>query len=297
MRLFGQMLFKFAVAGFVCAAGACSLLPEKSSDDNSALLALALPAGASGDAACLESFPFSSGAYLADLSVNAAVGAGAFDDPTLATNRICGGGFGTGSTDVYSLGSSSECESGEECIVLEWNGLRVENGTGIDFVVYENPFIFGNNANSRFIEAVIVEVSEDGSNWCGWNPTYSGTTSTADLRDPSNYSDLAGVTPVVFSQTADNSLSAADLFTTTTDSNGTYLRGGGDGFDLSAASFGTTGTGCTSGVRSSLQSGGFVYLRLTTAYSRSSASYPLPTDSFDQKADIDGAVARQVGAR
>tara|TARA_B100001939_G_scaffold328249_1_gene323341 strand:- start:8084 stop:8974 length:891 start_codon:yes stop_codon:yes gene_type:complete len=265
--------------------------------DNSALLAAAIPSGGSGAQACLEQWPFASGAYLADNSVNAALDAGVFGDPTKATNKICGGGWTTGSTDVYSTGSSSECESGETCIVLEWTGKRVTNATGIDFVVYENAFLHGTNPNSRFLEPVIVEVSIDGNNWCGWNPTYSGSSSATDLRNPANYSDLAGITPVVFKQSDANSLTAADLFTETTDGYGTHLKGGGDGFDLDSSSFGNSGSGCNTTLRDSIRSSGFVYIRLTTAYSRNNSSYPLASDSFDQKADIDGVVARSVTNR
>ena len=265
--------------------------------NNDALLAAALPSGGSGGQACLESWPYSSGAYIADSSVNAAVDAGTFGDPTKATNKICGAGWASGGTDVYSTGSSSECESGENCIALEWTGKRVLDATGVDFVVYENPFLYNNNASSRFIEAVIVEVSQDGTNWCSWNPSYSGTTSAPDLRNPGNYSDLAGITPVLFMQSSANSLSASDLFTEVTDSYGNHLKGGGDGFDLSAPSFGTTGSGCNTTLRNSIRSSGFVYVRLTTAYSRNSSSFPIVSDSFDQKADIDGVVARSVTDR
>ena len=265
--------------------------------DTSALLAAALPLGGSGDQACLEQWPFASGAYIADASVNATVGAGVFGDPTKATNKICGSGWNTGSTDVYSTENSSECESGEECIVLEWTGKKVTNETGIDFVVYENPFLTGSNPNSRFLEPVIVEVSADGSNWCGWNPSYSGGSSNTDLRNPGNYSDLAAITPVEFKQSDSNTLTASDLFTEVTDSHGTHLKGGGDGFDLNASSFGNTGSGCNTTLRDSIRSSGFVYIRLTTAYSRNSSSFPMSSDSFDQKADIDGVVARNVTDR
>ncbi|MEQ8351151.1 MAG: LIC_13355 family lipoprotein [Leptospiraceae bacterium] len=276
---------------------ACSACSPSTGGDESLLLAAALPSGGSGDQACLEQWPFSVGAYLADASVNAAVGPETFDDPTRATNKICGGGWTAGSTDVYSTGTSSECESGEKCIVLEWTDKKVLNATGIDFVVYENPFLHGTNPNSRFLEPVIVEVSIDGSNWCGWNPNYSGSSGATDLRNPGNYSDLAAITPVTFKQSDSNTLTADDLFTETTDSYGTHLKGGGDGFDLDASSFGNTGSGCNSTIRDNIRSSGFVYLRLTTAYTRDSSSFPLANDSFDQEADIDGAVARSVADR
>ncbi len=265
--------------------------------DNSALLAAALPSGGSGDQACLEQWPFASGAYLADASMNATVSAGVFGDPTRATNKICGSGWSSGSTDVYTLESSSECEIDEDCIILEWTGKKVTNTTGIDFVVYENPFLTGSNPNSRFLEPVIVEVSIDGNNWCGWNPSYSGGSSKTDLRNPANYSDLAAITPVEFKQSDSNNLTADDLFTEITDGYGTHLKGGGDGFDLDASSFGDSGNGCNTTLRDNIRNSGFVYVRLTTAYSRNDTSFPLSLDSVDKNADIDGVVARSVADR
>ncbi|MCB1138024.1 MAG: LIC_13355 family lipoprotein, partial [Leptospiraceae bacterium] len=171
------------------------------------------------------------------------------------------------------------------------------NGAGIDFVVYENAFLV--SAPSRyFIEAVIVEVSEDGSNWCGWSPGYSGADGTrANVQNPANYTDVAGITPVLFKQSDSNTLSAIDLFSTTTDEYGTHLSGGGDGFDLASVNFGSTGNGCNATLRDSLRSGGFVYVRLTTANSRNSTTFPANPDSFDQQGDIDGVVARSVADR
>lgn len=278
---------------------ACSLFgnSEGSDDGAAAILAAAMPGGSSSGSACLASWPYSSGAYLADSSVNPSIRADTFGDPLLAQNRICGGGWSTGGTDVYTLGNSSECETGESCLVLHWNGKRVLNGSGIDFVVYENAFLIS-SPSRYFIEAVIVEVSEDGANWCGWSPNYSGGDSTrANVQNPDNYTDMAGLTPVLFKQSDTNTLGAADLFSTTADEHGTHLSGGGDGFDLSSANFGSTGNGCNTTLRDSLRSGGFVYVRLTTANSRNPTAFPANPDSFDQQGDIDGVVARSVADR
>ncbi|MCB1305203.1 MAG: LIC_13355 family lipoprotein [Leptospiraceae bacterium] len=254
----------------------------------------------SSSASCPGSWSFTN-AYLADVAV-ATKSTLTYGDPAKATNGICGGGWTAGSTDVYSLANNAVCEGAETCMRLEWKDKRVLNATGVDLVVYENAFDYSSTGTNRFLEPVIVEVSEDGTSWCGWNPAYSGITNTSDpsfessVRFPGNYSDLAGITPVLL-RSNETRLSSADLFTLTTDSHGTYLKGGGDGFDLDDADFGSSGNGCNTTLRDAIRSGGFVYVRLTTAYSRSSASFPLSNGSFDQTGDIDGVIAQQTGAR
>ncbi len=114
-----------------------------------------------------------------------------FGDPNKAINGIRGCGKTSGSLDVYSLQnspSSTKCKQNENCLVLEIQNKKIINGPGIDFVVFENPFCIGGEANcpnSRFMEPVIVEVSSNGSVWCGWNPQYTGSdTSNINLRNP-----------------------------------------------------------------------------------------------------------------
>lgn len=224
------------------------------------------------------------GAYLADAVDEApgATGAG-FGDANRAVNGVCGSPTAA-SLDVYSLkfsGTSTKCNPNEKCIVLDWVDRRVLNGAGTDFVVFENPF--NRASGGRFIEAVIVEVSEDGTFWCGWNPAYSGEKNSAvaqfsfDIYDVTEYVDVAGLEPVLFDQSTWTG-TAADVFD--------VVKAGGDHFDLADLS------GCQG-----IKDDGFVYLRLTTANSRSPASFPLPEDSFDQTADIDGVVARNVADR
>lgn len=234
-------------------------------------------------------WPFE-GAYLADLVTEAPGQTGSgFGNALCAVNGIYGGGENRGSTDVYSLSSSSEsskCEANEKCMVLEWAGRRVVNGDGADFVVFENPF---ERAAGRFMEAVIVEVSANGETWCGWKPEYTAkeTEEMDPVYNPESYTNLAGIEPVLFDQ-ATWTASAEDIFD--------QSKAGGDHFDLDDANFGNTGTNCAEGTKSAIQSNGFVYVRLTTANSRSE-TFPLPGDSFDQTADIDGVVARDVAPR
>lgn len=258
---------------------------------------------------CPVDWPFqnengeSQGAFLADSSVRPEITGEAFGDPLKAANGICGGGWNNGSLDVYSTAKSMHCDTNEDCVVLEWTDSKVINTTGIDFVVYENGFAYGNGM-SRFMEPVIVEVSNDLNSWCGWKPEYTGVTDLndpeflKDVRNSENFSDLAGITPVLFKQNPDakNTWKAEDLFTTTTDSRGTYLKAGGDGFDLDSPEFGQTGIGCSSELADQIKINGFRYVRLTTAYTRDSQTFPLAPDSFDRRADIDGVIAKSTEA-
>ncbi|MFN3604084.1 MAG: LIC_13355 family lipoprotein [Leptonema sp. (in: bacteria)] len=212
-------------------------------------------------------------------------GTDGFKNPTKSINGICGGGKTSGSLDVYSLQSNSGstlCVPNERCIVLEWEGKKVKNVAGVDFVVFENPFCIDIETNcfSRFMEPVIVEVSEDGINWCGWNPQYIGPdTSLVNLRNPNHWLRFAGKEPVLFNQET-WVLSELEIFDPS--------KAGGDGFDLDDGNF---GSGCTSGTKTNLQTNGFIYLRLVSAVSR---GFSYPSDSFDQTADIDGVVAKTV---
>lgn len=254
-------------------------------------------AGGSSSIGCsVSAWPFAPNAYLADI-VTEAPGQNhyQFGNPLCATNGIYGGGSGSGSTDVYSLKSSSmsiKCAPNEKCVVLEWKDSKVKNEAGVDFVVFENPF--NRTVTARFIEAVIVEVSEDGIHWCGWNPTYSGEKNNTlpnfitDIYNPAKYERLAGIEPVLLNQ-SNWQYSGDDIFD--------QLKAGGDHFDLDDAEFGSSGSGCSGAIKSMIQTNGFVYLRLTTANSRDGASFPLPPDSFDQTADIDGVVSKNITPR
>ncbi|MBW7857038.1 MAG: LIC_13355 family lipoprotein [Leptonema sp. (in: Bacteria)] len=260
-------------------------------------MAESIGVGGSSPIGCLVSaWPFAPNAYLADI-VTEAPGQNQYryGDPLCATNGVYGSAGGSGSTDVYSLKSSPTsvyCVPNEKCIVLEWANSRVLDSTGVDFVVFENPF--NRSESARFIEAVIVEVSEDGHNWCGWNPTYLGETNNtlpnfiADIYNPAKYERLAGIEPVLFNQ-SNWQYSATDIFD--------HSKAGGDHFDLSGANFGSSGNGCNVATKTQIQLNGFVYLRLTTANSRDGESFPLPPDSFDATADIDGVVAKQISNR
>lgn len=245
-------------------------------------------ASSGGASSCtVDAWPFAGGPYLADLVTEAPGETGStFGNSLCAVNGVYGGGANKGSTDVYSLkhsSTSTKCAANEKCIVLEWKDRKVMPVEGTDFVVFENPF---NRGGGRFIEAVIVEVSRDGTTWCGWSPAYTGETdSQSDIYDVTNYVDVAGLEPVLFNQSTWTG-TAADVFE--------VAEAGGDHFDLSDL---VASGDCDAGTVNAIQVGGFIYLRLTTANSRSLALFPLPGDSFDKTTDIDGVVARNVTDR
>lgn len=72
---------------------------------------------------------------------------------------------GGGSLDVVSLG----CGGG---ITLFFDPPGIVDGPGADFVVFENPFPFG---EETFVEPARVQVSEDGQTWFAFDCALDGT--------------------------------------------------------------------------------------------------------------------------
>lgn len=97
-----------------------------------------------------------------------------------------GGGTTQGSLDVLSLGKEGE-------IILEFTDLEIQDGPGVDFLVFENSF-------PGWVETAHVSVSDDGRDW-------------------KSFESLAGPAPVHSSP--DNGVSPTDV-----------AQAGGDGFDL-----------------------------------------------------------------
>lgn len=279
----------------ILAATGCLTQPRSSSDGSAlALLALA-GAGAIQSVSCSAySASAPSGTALADTVTSAPGASGSgFGDSYCAVNGVRGGGNDMGSTDVYSLSSTG---SGS-ILVLSFNGRKITNGSGADFIVFENPFNYNGNSSTRFMEAVVVEVSYDGSNWCGFNPAYG---SSSYSNNPAGWSRFGGITNVVYNQ-GSNNMDASTLF----------ASGGGDAFDLANLATGTTtganctsvaaNSGCTAGTVSTLQgtgaSQGVRYVRLIAASActnPNAANSNFPTDSgaFGGGPDIDGVIGR-----
>ncbi|AJR16060.1 hypothetical protein LEP1GSC107_4248 [Leptospira interrogans serovar Grippotyphosa str. UI 12769] len=207
------------------------------------------------------------------ISASAHTGTG-FQDSHCAVDGVLGLGNFNGSLDVFTLDTSGAGAS----LILGWNGKKVQNTAGTDFIVFENPFQQGGNPNSVFLEPVIVEVGNDQANWCGWNPVYNG--GGAFSTDPANWLRFAGLRYVDYNQIT-NPMNSVSLFN----------MGGGDGFDLGDANFGNSGTGCSAALRADFQNNGFLYVKLTSAKVILPA---LPIPGANENPDIDGVIAKQV---
>jgi len=125
--------------------------------------------------------------------------------PGIAIGPPFGGGAFEGSLDVVSLGNDGS-------ITLSFDDNRIVNGPGVDFRVFENPFL-NEVSGQTFAEVGIVSASADGVNFVPFP------------YNASNFAGLAGVEPVF-----------------STPSNGIDPRSpdaGGDAFDLATIGLAT----------------------------------------------------------
>ena len=208
-----------------------------------------------------------------------------FLDSNLSINGVRGGGMNSGSGDVYSLSK----EGITSILTLEWKNKRVLNGSGVDFIVFENPFYYNGDPTNAFMEAIIVEVSLDNINYCGFSPNYTYTNKTEYSRNPLHWQRFAGITPVLYNIDT-NPLTADDLYNP--------KLAGGDAFDLDNLSSSNEGNiGCTTDLRDKIKTEGFIYLRLTSATARvnpdTGQNYLQDTaGAYGGGPDIDGVIAR-----
>ena len=79
--------------------------------------------------------------------------------PDVVKGPPLGGGDAAGSQDVVSLGCGGS-------ITVAFSGPGIGDGPGPDFIVFENPFVVG---EETFSEPAWVGASEDGENWA-WFP-------------------------------------------------------------------------------------------------------------------------------
>ncbi len=212
-----------------------------------------------------------------------------FQDKTKSINGVRGAGLSSGSGDVFSLTATGTNAS----MVLEWSGKRVLNGSGIDFIVFENAFQYNSNPSTVFMEAVIVEVSDDNVSYCGFSPDYTFSPETTYSTNPTHWKRFAGITPVIYNIET-NIFSGNDLYDTT--------KTGGDGFDLdNLSATNDYNIGCNTTLRDKIKSEGFVYLRLTAATARTNAdtgaNFLQDTGAFSGGPDIDGVIARYRATR
>ncbi|PJZ56215.1 LIC_13355 family lipoprotein [Leptospira barantonii] len=252
--------------------------PESKDDSSLAALLFIAQTGSSANASrpCKDRIAIDqTGVYNAKeiVSAPANVGSG-FQDSICAVDGVMGMGSFNGSLDVFTLDTNGAGAS----LILGWFGKKVQNATGADFIVFENPFQQGGNATTVYLEPVIVEVGNDQTNWCGWNPTYTGGGTFSN--NPTNWLRFAGLKYVDYNQIT-NPMNSTTLF----------ASGGGDSFDLGDANFGNSGTGCNGALKTELQTNGFLYVKLTSAKAILTS---LPIPGANENPDIDGVIAKQL---
>ncbi|MBM9545507.1 LIC_13355 family lipoprotein [Leptospira sp. 201903074] len=211
-----------------------------------------------------------------------------FNDSSKAINGICGGGEFSGSLDVYALNLTGAGAT----IVLSWGGKTVKNVTGIDFIVYENPFRVSETSDRYAFDPMVVQVSFDGTNYCGFD--LSGfNPSAGDSNLISSWPGFGGLRPVLYHM-ATKPFNLDELFTSS--GNG-FLVGGGDGFNLDDLIVGGPGANCDAAARTNVQTNGFKFIKMISASAvtnpNTGSGYVYP-HSYNNGADIDGVVAKSV---
>ena len=124
--------------------------------------------------------------------------------PDIIEGPPVGGGTAMGSLDVLSLGNGGS-------IVVSFEPNAIVDGPGPDFIVFENPFLYGSPPHP-YAEPGQVSVSDDGVTWLAY-----ACTATNASGPP--YGTCAGWNPV-FSNPS-NGISPFDV-----------SRAGGEAFDL-----------------------------------------------------------------
>jgi hypothetical protein len=119
-------------------------------------------------------------------------GFGATKMPGIVQGPPVGGGDEMGGLDVLSLGFGGE-------IVLSFEPNAIVDGPGVDFLVFENPFLAGGDPTKPNAELGEVSVSDDGVAWktysctataypygacAGWHPVYSSPQNGISPLDP-----------------------------------------------------------------------------------------------------------------
>ncbi len=149
------------------------------------------------------------------------------DLPGVVLGPPRGGGAFQGSTDTFSLGLGGQ-------IVLEFTDNVVVDRPGVDFTVFENPFLVrGTTTEPPYAEPGTVSVSADGVHWA---------TFPCALDAPPYYPGCAGVYPVFANAGDPNAPSPLvpsttpieDLVGVPVDSFTPPPGSGGDSFDLAA---------------------------------------------------------------
>lgn len=231
------------------------------------------------------------GLYLADTVTEAPghTGSGLYNSNSIIDGVRGGGSSGGATSGIFSLDNSGT----SAYVVLRWAGKKIKNGSGIDFIVFENAFNIGGNAATRFMDLAFVELSNDNINYCGFAPDYTNSPETTYSNNPAKWSRFAGRTPVLYNVDTNN-LTAAQMFQDN-DANYEPDLAGGDAFDLDLLSDSNYyNTGCSTTLRDELKANGFTYLRLTPANRRNNpdTGAVFVKDGVSNGPDFDGIVAR-----
>lgn len=263
----------------------CKPSSSASGEENLAAL-LPLLNAASSSSFCPKS-PLPSDIYLATTVVSASANVSGFSDPNKAINGVCGAGELVGSLDVYALDITGPGAS----IVLSWGGKTVKNVFGDDFIVYDNSFRISDDTNTYAMDPSVIQVSIDGTNYCGFNPSYSGA--NVNLMD--SWTKFGGLRPVYYNMTT-KPYTNEDLFINT---GGLFLLGGGDGFDLDQIDENDPNdSGCNGTLVINIKTIGFKFIKITSASNVNNPGnpgnkFPWPPGSYNGS-DIDGVVAREI---
>ncbi|MCW7494548.1 LIC_13355 family lipoprotein [Leptospira soteropolitanensis] len=222
---------------------------------------------------------------IANTVVSASSTVSGFNDSSKAINGICGGGELSGSLDVYALNLTGTGAT----LILSWGGKTVKNVSGIDFIVFENPFRVTESSDRYAFDPMVVQVSYDGTNYCGFD--LSGFNPTAaDSNKISSWPGFGGLRPVLYNMSS-NLLSLEQLFTST--GNG-FLLGGGDGFNIDDL---ITNPSCDNTALNQIKTSGFKLIKMTSASGvtnpNTGSGYVYP-HSYTNGSDIDGVVAKSV---
>ncbi|MCW7491145.1 LIC_13355 family lipoprotein [Leptospira sp. 2 VSF19] len=282
-----QLLTRFKISGYLFLWVLAYFSHCKNSSSSGENLAALLPLlNLTSDLNFCPKSPLPSEIQIATTVVSASANVSGFSDKNKAINGICGSGDLVGSLDVYALDITGPGAS----IVLSWGGKTVKNVTGDDFIVYDNSFRISDESNTYAMDPSVIQVSIDNTNFCGFNPSYTG----GGVNIMNSWNRFGGLRPVYYNMST-KPFTNLELFTKT---NGSFLLGGGDGFDLEDLDPNDPNdTGCDSNLVDTIRASGFKFLKITSAAEvnnpNTGSKFPWPPGSYNGS-DIDGVVAREL---
>jgi hypothetical protein len=165
------------------------------------------PAACHADASARDAPPSRFVTEVVSFHQGTCAGYGADSLPCVVEGPPVGLGDTEGSTDVVSLGGGGS-------IVVGFAPNAIVDGPGVDFVVFENAFFYGDG--ERYAEPGEVAVSDDGVHWTAFPCT---DTTQAEPDGGWGSTQCGGINPVY--SNPDNDISPFDL-----------EHAGGDQYDL-----------------------------------------------------------------